>query len=50
MTRTGRTKGFFVSFDFTRDAHVEIRAFENKWGKKIILLTVRQILDEQGAR
>lgn len=47
MTREDRTKGFFVSFDFTSDAVTEIGAFFRKSGKVIIPLTVRQILDEE---
>ncbi len=47
MTRTDRTKGFFVSFAFSRDALAEIDAFFRKSGKVIIPLTVREILDEQ---
>ena len=50
MTREDRTKGFFVSFDFTSDAEREIDAFFRKSGKVIIPLTVREILDEQIAR
>jgi DNA modification methylase len=46
MTRTDRTKGFFVSFAFSRDALAEIDAFFRKSGKVIIPLTVREILDE----
>ncbi|MGI8400611.1 MAG: DNA methyltransferase [Gemmatimonadaceae bacterium] len=46
MTRTDRTKGFFVSFAFTSDALQEIDAFFRKSGKVIIPLTVREILDE----
>jgi hypothetical protein len=39
MTRTNRTKGFFVSFDYTSDALAEIGAFFRKSGKIIIPLT-----------
>jgi DNA modification methylase len=46
MMREGRTKGFFVSFDFTGDAMSEIQAFFVRTGKSIVALTVRQILDE----
>lgn len=46
MTRTDRTKGFFVSFAFSSDALREIDAFFRKSGKVIIPLTVREILDE----
>jgi DNA modification methylase len=50
MAREDRTKGFFVSFDFTSDAMTEIGAFFRKSGKVIIPLTVREILDEEIAR
>ncbi|MDX2208491.1 MAG: DNA methyltransferase [Gemmatimonadales bacterium] len=47
MTRTDRTKGFFVAFGFTSDALAEIGAFFRKSGRVIIPLTVREILDDQ---
>lgn len=47
MTRTDRTKGFFVSFAYSSDALAEIDAYFRKSGKVIIALTVREILDEQ---
>ena len=50
MHRMDRTKGFFVSFDFTSDALTEIGAFFRKSGKSIIALTVREILDEEIAQ
>jgi hypothetical protein len=50
MTRADRTKGFFVSFDYSRDAYTEIDAFFRKSGRVIIPLTVQEILDEQIAR
>ncbi len=50
MTRSDRTKGFFVSFDYSRDALTEIDAFFRKSGKVIIPLTVNEILNEQLAR
>jgi adenine-specific DNA-methyltransferase len=50
MARTDRQKGFFVSFDFSRDALAEIDAFFRKSGRIIIPLTVREILDEEIAR
>lgn len=46
MTRTDRTKGFFVSFAYSSDALKEIDAFFRKSGKVIIPFTVREILDE----
>ena len=47
MMREDRTKGFFVSFDFSADAMGEIGAFFKRTGKSIIALTVKDILDEQ---
>ena len=47
MMREDRTKGFFVSFDYTADAIREVQAFFKRSGKTIIVLTVREILDEQ---
>ncbi len=47
MRLTDRQKGFFVSFDYSRDALAEIDAFFRKSGRIIIPLTVREILDEQ---
>lgn len=46
MMREDCTKGFFVAFDFTKDALTEIDAFFRKSGKAIVALTVREILDE----
>ena len=50
MTREDRTNGFFVAFDYTRDALREIDGFFRKSGKAIIALTVREILEEEIAR
>jgi len=47
MMREDRTKGFFVSFDFSSDAMKEIQSFFKKTGKSIIALTVKDILEEQ---
>ena len=47
MTREDCAKGFFVSFDFTGDAETEVARFFTQTGKVIVLLTVRQILDEK---
>ena len=47
MVRENRTKGFFVSFDFSSDARTEIGAFFRNTGKVIVPLTVREILDEE---
>ena len=43
MTREDRTKGFFVSFDYSSDALREIDGFFRKSGKAIIALTVREM-------
>ena len=45
MVREDRTKGFFVSFDYTSDAETEIRAFFRKTLKEIVPVKVSQILD-----
>jgi DNA modification methylase len=50
MARSDRKKGFFVSFDYSRDALAEIDAFFRKSGRIIIPLTVREILYEEIAR
>ena len=47
MAREDCAKGFFVSFDFTGDAETEVARFFTQTGRIIVLLTVRQILDEQ---
>jgi hypothetical protein len=46
LMRENRTKGFFVSFDFTSDALHEIDGFFRREHRVIIPLTVREILDE----
>jgi site-specific DNA-methyltransferase (adenine-specific) len=50
MMREERTKGFFVSFDYTADALTEIDAFFRKSHKVIVPFTVREILDEHLAQ
>jgi hypothetical protein len=50
MARENRTKGFFISFDFTSDALSEISSFFRKSGRVIVPLTVREILDDQIAQ
>jgi hypothetical protein len=47
MTNRDLKKGFFVSFDFSQEAVVEVGEFFKKTGKIIILLTVKEILEEQ---
>ncbi len=46
MVRADRTKGFFVSFDYSSDAMTEIGRFFRQTGKVIIPFTVAEILDE----
>jgi Restriction endonuclease len=43
MTREERTKGFFISFDYTSDALTEIDRFFRKSGKVIVPLTVGEM-------
>ncbi len=50
MVRHDRTKGFYVSFDYTSDAEREISAFFRKTGKVIIPLTVSDLLTGDYAR
>ncbi len=50
MARENRTKGFFVSFDFTSDALTEISSFFRKSGRVIVPLTVREILGDEIAQ
>jgi site-specific DNA-methyltransferase (adenine-specific) len=47
MIRSERTKGFFVSFDYTSDATTEIQRFFRQTGNVIIPLTVQEILGDQ---
>ena len=47
MEREDRQRGFFVSFDFSSDAHHECNAFHKRSGRIIKLLTVKEILDEE---
>ncbi len=47
MMRADRPKGFFVSFDYSEDARREVQRFFRQSGKVIVLLTVREILEEQ---
>lgn len=50
MLREKRTKGFFVSFDYTSDAMTEIRRFFKQTGNVIVPFTVAEILNEQIAQ
>ena len=47
MHREDRTKGFFVSFDYTSDAMAEVNSFFKRTGKAIVALTVREIIEEE---
>jgi DNA modification methylase len=46
MMRAKRKKGFFVGFDFSSDAMLEIGRFFQREHISIVALTVREILDE----
>jgi hypothetical protein len=50
MRRANRSKGFFVSFDYSEGAMQEIGRFFTKEQRIIIPLTVRQIIDGEIAR
>ncbi len=45
IQREGKHKGIFVSFDYSRDALDEIRAFFKRSGCVIVPLTVRELMD-----
>jgi site-specific DNA-methyltransferase (adenine-specific) len=45
MRRADRTLGYFVSFDFSKDAHDEIDRFERLEGRRIKAYTVQALLD-----
>lgn len=47
MIRADRTKGYFVSFDYTSDAMSEIQRFFKQTGKVIVPFTVKDILEDQ---
>ena len=47
MAREECQKGFFISFDYTSDAMTEVSRFFKQTGRVIVLLTVREILEEQ---
>ena len=49
MMRENRILGFFVSFDYTKDAMTEIGAFFKRTGKIIKAITVRDILEGETA-
>ena len=45
--RSAGERGFFIGFDFTSDALLEINRFFTRTRKVIQALTVREILDEE---
>ncbi len=45
MTRENRKKGYFVSFGYTGDAEREALAFLRREGRRMVLITVQEILD-----
>jgi hypothetical protein len=45
MIRENRKKGYFVSFGYTSDAEREALAFLRREGRRIVLITVQEILD-----
>ncbi|MBL9032990.1 MAG: restriction endonuclease [Phycisphaerae bacterium] len=47
MEREDRARGFFVAFGFSSDAQDEAAAFWKRTKRKITLITVQEILDEQ---
>jgi DNA modification methylase len=47
MQRAERKLGYFVGFEFTKDALFEIDRFRRQTGSEIKPLTVREILDEE---
>ena len=47
MTREDCALGFFVSFAYTQEAETEVSRFFKQTGKRIKLLTVQEILEDQ---
>lgn len=47
MTTHERTKGLFISFDYSPDAMQAIDHFLRRTGKVIVPLTVREIWEKQ---
>lgn len=47
MRRQGRDKGFFIAFNFSREAYREIDRVWREESVEIIPITVKEILDEQ---
>ncbi len=50
MMRADCEKGFFVSFDYSDDALREIECFFKRSHKVIVVLTVKEMLDERIAK
>jgi DNA modification methylase len=46
MMREGRTRGYFVAFDFSSDSRTEVNAFFKRTGREIVLLTVADLLED----
>lgn len=47
MIREEQKLGYFVGFEFTKDALYEIDRFRRKEGREIRPLTVREILNQE---
>ena len=47
MTNDDRQRGFFVSFDYSQEAHDEVAKLHKNPGRTIKLITVQEILDER---
>ena len=47
MRRQNRNKGFFIAFDFTKDAENEIKRAFREEGLEIIPITVQEILNDE---
>jgi Restriction endonuclease len=48
MRRDKRRKGYFISFDFSRDAIKEIQRLDKEGELEIIPVTVKELLDKSG--
>lgn len=44
IKRDGRSKGYFISFDFSKDAHTEIKRLYKAGEVEIVPITVKQLL------
>ena len=45
VARTGKHKGFFVAFSFTRDAYAEVARARREGGPEIALVTVADLVE-----